>query len=399
MPKKKSHGGEQEYIPAGNGLASGTYASDSGDNEWHKEGKNTASAPLSHIKKPKPDKPKEQQNTSKQDLSEIKKPENNIQNNIIKSGYKLRDKQYAIDNMLWDESQYDDAEKIVKTYQTPKDKELEKLLDNGGTACFGKTMSEEQVQTIIDSVKQVKQDFPFVEIKYIGDRNKLEKLVNAERIVYDLDDNTLAKLSAKYKEMSKNSLEYKKNVYNWDDKQLDEYVEKQVKLRYENNTIYFSQSNRAIAYWDYSVDGIVYMPKGEKENIESIERQYKINFHPSNNQNVYITHELGHAIDTWIRREQNRIDYLLEQSGKDKTKLRNAKMIFNSYLQDFVQKNKESFIKTNKYAISEYADENPNEFVAECFSAYYGNMNNPLANEVVELFKQYRDKLKEIENE
>ena len=50
MPKKRSHGGEQEYIPAGNGLASGTYASDDGNNEWHRGGKNTTSAPKSHDK-------------------------------------------------------------------------------------------------------------------------------------------------------------------------------------------------------------------------------------------------------------------------------------------------------------------------------------------------------------
>ena len=49
-----------------------------------------------------------------------------------------------------------------------------------------------------------------------------------------------------------------------------------------------------------------------------------------------------------------------------------------------------------QYRLSEYGNTNGAELIAESFSAYYTGMNNEFANSVVEIVRNYYNKLKGI---
>ena len=97
---------------------------------------------------------------------------------------------------------------------------------------------------------------------------------------------------------------------------------------------------------------------GKKKHKDAINHEYDTGWWSSNNANQTFAHELGHAVETLLRKD---INYTAE-----------IEKLYNNATAD---------------ELSGYSRKNAREFVAESFAAYYGGMNNPVADEVVEFVK------------
>ena len=97
---------------------------------------------------------------------------------------------------------------------------------------------------------------------------------------------------------------------------------------------------------------------GKKKHKDAINHEYDTGWWSSNNANQTFAHELGYAVETLLRKD---INYTAE-----------IEKLYNNATAD---------------ELSGYSRKNTREFVAESFAAYYGGMNNPVADEVVEFVK------------
>lgn len=339
-----------------------------------------------------------------------------------------------------------EGEEIIKKTQTKEDKEIQEKLGKGASVCFGKGYSKDDLEQIKKDTDVYFNDFPELKdtIKNIGDRNNLEKYLNALKKTKELTEDDITKEIAKIKKYS---------FFSYSDEELRKKAITNLK-----SPIKITKHNDAYAYWSPSEHSLIYMGKMKKLSDETKDYEYLDNFKSSNKRNATYCHEMGHAVKTSVDEfVDNKIKELnksitdsadnsnlsdlekmeiINKNSPRVTKLQNLKNDFNTKLKELRNQNvnndyasifqkryyekygttpddmnvsyfekgkrnnavKEELFNEGirKYNLSRYGNTNLDEFIAESFSAYYTNMNNPLANKVVELFKNYSKQIKEI---
>lgn len=484
MPKKHSSWGEQEYIPAGNGDASGEYADEGGSN-----------AHFTSFKKPeekKPTRTNELSNYEKstiQNMIGLKKARNaEINYNEIKDRLKYlfenslsgfsdeeiidaikeiennskfsNEMVYFKDGNKWkmtnnigmleennikyytkEEKEREEQEKnkkLVEKSQNDVDKKMQSKLKEGAIVCFGKGYKKEDLDQIEKDLDTYTKEFPELKdtIKMMGDRNNLEKYVNAAKANTQPTEEEIAAEMKRYKKLSFISM-----------------TESQLRAKAIASLqapTQFTKRNDAYAYWDPSHNALIYMAKMKNVTNETKQQEYRENFKSSDKGNATFCHELGHAIDTAMKKKY---DSIIEQATKEReasngehekfqaaqnkifqairineefiTKLQEYKeenynkeydsIVEKRYQEKYNEPMRYTFFNNEqvterakeiknemfeegikKYNISQYGATNIKEFTAECFSAHYTGMKNPLADKVVELYKDYQKKLGEI---
>lgn len=341
-----------------------------------------------------------------------------------------RDKKLKEDNM-----------KLIEKSQNEQDKEIQKILGDSSVVCFGKGYSKDDLKQVVEDTKTYVNEFPELKnyIRMMGDRNNLEKYYNA---LQDMTEPTEEEIQAKIAQIKKYT-----TYYNLSGEELENRYRQEAISRLKQ-PLKLSKINNAYAYWSPSERAMVYMGKMKNTTDENTQRNYEINWHSSNKVNGIYCHEMGHAVDYAIDKTfekvsnkyktnytagnvQSNIDNY-EKYKQVSIEYQNFRDKINSlYNQNFNQEyqtkfndayrektgteyrsqnyNREKYetekaIKNElkekgikKYNLSEYGNSNIKEFVAESFSAYYTGMDNPLANQVVEAYKDISKKLKEYE--
>ena len=142
----------------------------------------------------------------------------------------------------------------------------------------------------------------------------------------------------------------------------DEYVKDvimQTEQPYRNKRVSLSRGAAGTCKTYRTISMLVFKDSvGKKKHKDAINHEYDTGLWSSNNANQTFAHELGHAVETLLRKDTN---YTAE-----------IEKLYNNATAD---------------ELSGYSRENAREFVAESFAAYYGGMNNPVADEVVEFIK------------
>ena len=336
--------------------------------------------------------------------------------------------------------------KTIEKSQTPQDKNIQKTLGDNSVVCFGKGYSKEDLNQIETDTQTYINDFPELKdtIKGMGDRNNLEKYINAIR---SNSTPTEEEINTRIEQIRQRC---------WIVPAEEELRKKAIESL--KSPMKLKQINSAYAYWSPSEHFMVYMGKMKKVTEEEKDAQYRDNFKSSNKKNSTFCHEMGHAVDTAmeeffkkkydeLQNQIPRYDDRNELSNKEIMAIRNEiagktiklEQIRNNFKnklaefrsqninKDYEQKFNDAFKKEfnttpddvkldyfartqykaqienklsnegiKKYNISKYGATNKDEFVAECFSAHYTGMNNPLATQVVELFKNYANELRSV---
>jgi len=305
-----------------------------------------------------------------------------------------------------------------------------KITENFGEDCqvaFGKGYSKEYMDQIVESSKIIATDFPDMKgfIKGIGDRNSLRKLSEARTQLLLNDENYVNDLAKSY-------LDKNPNI-------SMETALRKARNEIENNTLNISNAGgRTLAFWQPGQRCLVMLPKTANDNAnENQIRYFQQNWHSSDKPMATYYHEFGHAIDSMMAHKYKK---LVDREGIDhetRLKLMEAKQLFTNEIENYARENyskeynerflgivnkklgtdyksmsefnqsysrdkyiasteaKETLEKENfkKYNVSEYGNTNTQEFIAECFSAYYTGMKNPLADKVVKRMMQYYNEL------
>ena len=402
MPTKLGKGGHgpQEYVPEGNGKASGTYADDNGVNIY---------GSFKNFKKPNDSGQTTGQTQETNTINQT--PTDNTTYDPNKwYYYKKGNKWYMIrgNNIEWYKQNYpktqfftreehlnkitEDNKKVIETSQTAQDKEIGKMINDNCVVCFGKGFKEETLNQIKKDTGVLINDFPQLKntIRMMGDANNLEKYLNAlKQSGDDINNQNLP-----------SHIQRLKNTY---------------------------------AYWDYNKKMLVYMGIMKKDNTERRKYEFENNFKSSDKPNATFNHEMGHAIDTAIQDYYQQV-YKKSRGTSTSSKIDLQRIKFKNDLSDLYEQNynsqyQQEFDKINeemhngiklygisnetkrqienrlkekgikRYVLSQYGSTNIDEFIAESFSAYYTGMNNDLANKVVKLFKDYSDNLRRWNNE
>ena len=337
------------------------------------------------------------------------------------------------------ESEYKEKlaqEQVKNLKQSKYDVEINKIFGENCAVAFGKGYSDEYMGEIVKASQQVANDFPNMSgfIKAIGDRNSLEKLTQA-RARESLTEENITKVA--------NEIIQKQKQIFGRDITLEDAKEK-AKTQILNSGLSLTRSgSRTLAYWSPSQRALVMLPKTAKDNADANQvSYYEQNWHSSSKPMATYFHEFGHAIDSMVSdyAKQKETELANGKASYEKvSKFRTMKWEFHQELQELAQKNissqyNEEYVKrynkiagtnyqdkheldkalnraysrvaydtTNevkeslkrdgikKYNVSEYGATNGQEFLAECFSAYYTGMNNELANKVVERVKKFYD--------
>jgi len=332
------------------------------------------------------------------------------------------------------ESEYQEKiaqEQAKNLKQSEYDVEINKLFGENCAVSFGKNYSDEYMAKVVEASQTVVNDFPNMNgfIKAIGDRNSLEKLTQA-RARENLTEENINKVANEI-------IEYQKNIFGRDIS-LEDAREKAKKQILDGGLSLSRSGNRTLAYWSPSQRALVMLPKTAKDNADANQvSYYNQNWHSSDKPMATYFHEFGHAIDSMV---SNLYGEKIKNNDYDTSvKLRTLKQEFNDEMREFERQNynaqyeseyverynkiagtnygskqeldralnryynrdayntinevRESLKKDGirKYSISEYGATNGQEFLAECFSAYYTGMDNELANKVVERFKKFYD--------
>ena len=366
--------------------------------------------------------------------------ENKPQKYYYKKGNKwveTYDKWDFSNRKYYTESEYQEKlaqEQIKNLKQSKYDVEVNKIFGENCAVAFGKGYSDEYMGEVVKASQNVANDFPDMKgfIKAIGDRNSLEKLTQA-RARESLTEENINKVANEI-------IQNQKEIFGRDIS-LEDAKEK-AKQQIINSGLTLTRSgSRTLAYWSPSQRALVMLPKTAKDNADANQVEYyKQNWHSSDKPMATYYHEFGHAIDSmvsdYIRKKETEL-----ANGKASyekiNKFRTMKWEFHQELQELAQKNissqyNEEYVKrynkiagTNyedkreldkaisraysrtiydtesevkeslerdgikKYIVSKYGATNGQEFLAECFSAYYTGMNNELANKVVETVKKF----------
>lgn len=321
MPTKPNHSGQQqEYVPAGNGDASGEYADNATGSNVH----------FKSFKKPEND-------TSKGTQSKTKLPK------------EKKDKKETKDQPQKPHIQ--DAEKKIKNILS---EDMEITLDG---------FDEETCGVLSDTLEKVVGDFPalknnLISIGSISGLNKLQEKDFQERYDKFIKNITPEKIENKRQKL----IEWNPNAdkSRWTDEYVKDII-MQTEQPYRNKRVSLPRAAAGVckSYIGRTISMLVFKDSaGKKKHKDAINHEYDTGWWSSNNANQTFAHELGHAVETLLRKD---INYTAE-----------IEKLYNNATAD---------------ELSGYSRKNAREFVAESFAAYYGGMNNPVADEVVEFVK------------
>lgn len=327
MPTKPNHSGQQqEYVPAGNGDASGEYADNATGSNVH----------FKSFKKPEND-------TSKGTQSKTKLPKE-------KKEQKEKKDQPPKPHIQ-------DAEKKIKSILS---EDMEITLDG---------FDEETCGVLSDTLEKVVGDFPalknnLISIGSVSGLNKLQEKEYQKKYDEFIKSITPEKIEKKRQKL----IEWNPNTdkSRWTDEYVKDVI-MQTEHPYRNKRVSLSRGAEGTCKTYRTISMLVFKDSvGKKKHKDTINHEYDTGYWSSNNANQTFAHELGHAVETLLRKDTN---YTAE-----------IERLYNNATAD---------------ELSEYSRENAREFVAESFAAYYGGMDNPVANEVVEFIKnQYGRKYK-----
>ena len=319
MPTKPNHSGQQqEYVPAGNGDASGEYADNATGSNVH----------FKSFKKPEND-------TSKGTQSKTKLP---------------KDKKDKKENKEQPSKPHiQDAEKKIKSILS---EDMEITLDG---------FDEETCGVLQDTLGKVVGDFPalknnLISIGSVSGLNKLQEKEYQKKYDEFIKSITPEKIEKKRQKL----IEW--NPHSDKSRWTDEYVKDiimQTEQPYRDKRVSLSRGAEGTCKTYRTISMLVFKDSvGKKKHKDTINHEYNTGYWSSNNANQTFAHELGHAVETLLRKD---INYTAE-----------IEKLYNNATAD---------------ELSGYSRENAREFVAESFAAYYGGMNNPVADEVVEFIK------------
>ena len=332
MPEKLGKGGAgmQNYVPAGNGNASGEY----GDN---------ASGSNVHFKV-------------------FKKPDSDTK----KTNKPVSDKK----DISGESPAKDKKEKPKKQFVVDTEKRIKSMLGDNATISLD-GFDEETCGVLENTISKVLEDFPalktnLISIGSVSGYNKTQEKEYQKKYDEFIKRITPEKIENKRQKLiewnpnsdkSRWTDEYVKDIIMQTEKP---YREKRLSLKRGAYGACYSYSGNTIS-WLVFKDGT-----GKKKHIDTINYAYNTGLWSSNNENQTFAHELGHSIENLLTKDINYIDKI-------------NKLYDNATADE----------------LSGYSRENTREFVAESFAAYYGGMNNPVANEVVEFIKdRYRSQYK-----
>ena len=319
MPTKPNHSGQQqEYVPAGNGDASGEYADNATGSNVH----------FKSFKKPEND-------TSKGTQSKTKMPKENKDKNEKKD---QPSKPYI-----------QDAENKIKSILS---NDMEISLDG---------FDEETCGVLEDTLGKVVGDFPalknnLISIGSVSGLNKLQEKEYQKKYDEFIKSITPEKIENKRQKL----IEWNPNTdkSRWTDEYVKDVI-MQTEHPYRNKRVSLSRGAEGTCKTYRTISMLVFKDSvGKKKHKDAINHEYDTGWWSSNNVNQTFAHELGHAVETLLRKD---INYTAE-----------IEKLYNNATAD---------------ELSGYSRENAREFVAESFAAYYGGMNNPVADEVVEFIK------------
>ena len=324
MPTKPNHSGQQqEYVPAGNGDASGEYADNATGSNVH----------FKSFKKPEND-------TSKGAQSKTKLPKDKKDKKETKETKDQPQKPHI-----------QDAEKKIKSILS---NDMEITLDG---------FDEETCGVLQDTLGKVVGDFPalknnLISIGSVSGLNKLQEKDFQERYDKFIKSITPEKIENKRQKL----IEWNPNTdkSRWTDEYVKDII-MQTEQPYRNKRVSLPRAAEGACntYSGRTISMLVFKDSvGKKKHKDAINHEYDTGWWSSNNANQTFAHELGHAVETLLRKD---INYTAE-----------IEKLYNNATAD---------------ELSGYSRKNAREFVAESFAAYYGGMNNPVADEVVEFVK------------
>ena len=319
MPTKPNHSGQQqEYVPAGNGDASGEYADNATGSNVH----------FKSFKKPEND-------TNKGIQSKTKLPKEN------------KDKKEKKDQPSKPHIQ--DAEKKIKSILS---EDMEITLDG---------FDEETCGVLQDTLGKVVGDFPalknnLVSIGSVSGLNKLQEKEYQKKYDEFIKSITPEKIENKRQKL----IEWNPNAdkSRWTDEYVKDII-MQTEQPYREKKVSLPRDAEGTCKTYRTISMLVFKDSvGKKKHKDTINHEYNTGYWSSNNANQTFAHELGHAVEALLKKD---INYTAE-----------IEKLYNNATAD---------------ELSGYSRENAREFVAESFAAYYGGMNNAVADEVVEFVK------------
>ena len=323
MPTKRNHGGnQQEYVPAGNGDASGEYADNATGSNIH----------FKTFKKPDSDTKK-----TNKPVSEKKD---------INGEHPTKQKE----------------EKPKKQFVQDTEKRIKSMLNDNATISLD-GFDEETCGVLENTVSKVVGDFPalknnLISIGSVSGLNKLQEKDFQERydkFIQSITPEKIEKKRQKLIELNPNT-----DKSRWTDEYVKDII-MQFEQPYRNKRVSLPRAAEGACntYSGRTISMLVFKDSvGKKKHKDAINHEYDTGWWSSNNANQTFAHELGHAVETLLRKD---INYTAE-----------IEKLYNNATAD---------------ELSGYSRKNAREFVAESFAAYYGGMNNPVADEVVEFVK------------
>lgn len=323
MPTKPNHSGQQqEYVPAGNGDASGEYADNATGSNIH--------------------------------FKSFKKPDSDTK----KTNKPVSDKK----DINGESPAKDKKEKPKKQFVEDTEKRIKSMLrDNATISLDG--FDEETCGVLENTISKVVGDFPalknnLISIGSVSGLNKLQEKDFQERYDKFIQSITPEKIENKRQKL----IEWNPNSdkSRWTDEYVKDII-MQTEQPYRNKRVSLPRgaAGKCSTYNGRTISMLVFKDSvGKKKHKDAINHEYDTGWWSSNNANQTFAHELGHAVETLLRKD---INYTAE-----------IEKLYNNATAD---------------ELSGYSRENAREFVAESFAAYYGGMNNPVADEVVEFVK------------
>ena len=266
MPTKPNHSGQQqEYVPAGNGDASGEYADNATGSNVH----------FKSFKKPEND-------TSKGTQSKTKLPKEN------------KDKKEKKDQPPKPHIQ--DAEKKIKSILS---NDMEITLDG---------FDEETCGVLSDTLEKVVGDFPalknhLISIGSVSGLNKLQEKEYQKKYDEFIKSITPEKIEKKRQKL----IEWNPNTDK--SRSTDEYVKDvimQTEHPYRIKRVSLSRGAAGTCKTYRTISMLVFKDSvGKKKHKDTINHEYNTGYWSSNNANQTFAHELGHAVETLLRKDTN----------------------------------------------------------------------------------------------
>lgn len=320
-------------------------------------------------------------------------------------------------------------EKNLKN-QNEIDRQIQTALGGSTVVCFGKGYSKEQLDSIKDATQNLTNDFEGLKgyVTAMGDKTNLQNYLNA---VAKSKQPTEEEIQAEIAKIKKYCTYYGGDV---------EAKYRQAAIRNLQGEVKFSSMRNAYAYWDVTHKRMIFMPR-MKNSIEQLKHDYEANWHPTPDEISVYYHEMGHAteymISSYFNEVRKKIGSLDFKKAADFNDLRanfnqafrelrnqnynenyknqlnelalkkygmrtddmnfyKVEMTYGNVMRELQKELREKGIQ--KYNVSEYANTNDQEFLAECFAGHYCKANNELCEKVFNLTKKFYDDIKEFEN-